>query len=289
MKTKLTASIATFFALTLALRAGLFVIDVGGNDRGWYDLNGMKNPQSRFSAYNVGETPIDDPGGVREIRSYMIFRVPDIGPSDAFTSASLRLWVTAVGYDSPDESETVEFFGATATEAEAFRGGTAGVSGFEDLGSGDVFGEVTVRPTQLASFVSTELNEAFLDFINANRGKEVVIGGAMSTLSSPLAERVFSGSSTATRDGVTLMLTTHEPNPVARPIIQLRPSVSGSLRLAWPAELENFVLQAAPFANGSGTSEWSNVEGEPSVVGNFRVMDVPFGDSSRLFRLRSRD
>jgi uncharacterized repeat protein (TIGR01451 family) len=70
--------------------------------------------------------------------------------------------------------------------------------------------------------------------------------------------------------------------PVATLHIQL-PSPA-SVRVSWPVELTNHVLQYS--TNLTPPGAWSNIVSSPQIVGNQRVVDEPPTNSAKFFRLK---
>jgi hypothetical protein len=112
------------------------VITLDAVDSGFYFANGGHNPRSKTISRSIR----------KEHRSFVLFDLSSL--NGEIKSATLRLFNPEVseflhGYVSPHPTETLNIFDVT-TAASAIIGNTAGVGGFEDLGSGVLYGSKVV-------------------------------------------------------------------------------------------------------------------------------------------------
>jgi hypothetical protein len=156
-----------FFALGAVLGVACGHTQAGTlntSDRGWYDSSGKHDPSN--DNYVAGTVP-----GV----TYHDFFVFDLsGVSTPLTSASL----VAVNPSSAGGTATYTLYDVT-TSVTSLINGTGGVAAFDDLGSGTVYGSVTVTDAT-NTFVSVALNADGLAALNAHLGGTFAIGGALS-------------------------------------------------------------------------------------------------------------
>ena len=101
------------------------------------------------------------------------------------TSATLRLFnpevsATLHGYVSPDPTETLNIYEVTTTAADV-TGNTAGLAGFDDLGSGQLYGTREVSALDNGTVVEVVLNDAAVAAMNSATGL-FLVGGALGTI-----------------------------------------------------------------------------------------------------------
>lgn len=158
-------------ASLLVSSASAVTLDLTATDTGWYDSFGFHDTTN--TNYVTGQ-------GFDLTRSFFVFdALPVFGGS--ITSATLKITNPAFGYDSPDASETISFnaFGGSIT---GLLDGSAGVSGFDDLGDGTVYGGGTVTASDNGTTLTFTLNTDFLTALQAASGGSIAIGGALTSL-----------------------------------------------------------------------------------------------------------
>ena len=157
-------------------------------DQGWYNQNGTHNPSN--INYLVGES------NGTEFRNFFTFDLSSFG---SITNATLRVYLldsppaADVGYDSNDPFETWSLWDV-ATPIDTITSGSAGVAGFNDLGSGTSYGSVNVTASDMGSYVEVDLNAAALASMNS-ASDMWALGGSITTLTLGLSdEEVFAYS-----------------------------------------------------------------------------------------------
>ncbi len=105
---------------------------------------------------------------------------------------------------SPDPTETLNFYDVT-TPAADITGNLAGIAGFNDLGSGTLFGTRTVSSADSGQLLSISLNTSAITALNGGTGL-FVIGGALGTISGPADQYVFGFSMASFVDNHTRQL-----------------------------------------------------------------------------------
>lgn len=178
----LLRNVAVITALASAAPAAMITVDA--TDSGAFHSNGTHLPtnQNFLTGKFLGS----------ERRSFLAFDLS--GVAGTINSATLRLFnpevsATLHGYVSPDATETLNFFDVT-TDAASIISNTAGVMGFDDLGSGTLFGSRTVSAADNGSVIEIVLNGAALAALNSSDGM-FLFGGALSTLNGSADQYVF--------------------------------------------------------------------------------------------------
>jgi len=128
-----------------------------------------------------------------ERRSFFAFDLSGI--AGTVTAAKLRLHNPELsafirGYVSPDANEALAFWDV-ATLAASLLDGSAGVSGYADLGGGTLFGTRSVSAADNGTVIEIDLNAAALAALNAAAGGDFLIGGALTSLSGNADQYVF--------------------------------------------------------------------------------------------------
>ena len=159
------------------------IITLDAIDSGSYQASGLHNPSIENYLTGIFLT---------EHRSFVLFDLSSI--EGAIRSATLRLFNPEVseflhGYVSPDPTETLNIYDVT-TSPTAITGNTAGVGGFEDLGSGELYGSRVVSAADNGFVVEIILNTAALADLNSAGGL-FLFGGGLGTLSGAADQHVF--------------------------------------------------------------------------------------------------
>jgi hypothetical protein len=127
-----------------------------------------------------------------ERRSFFLFDLSSI--TGTINSATLRLHNPEVsaflhGYVSPSPTETLNLYDVTTAAAD-ITGGTAGIGGFGDLGSGVLYGSRTVSAADNGTVVEIALNSSGIADLLTSSGL-FLLGGALSSISGPPDQYVF--------------------------------------------------------------------------------------------------
>ncbi len=166
--------------------AGATVVTLNATDSGWYDSNGTHTATN--TNYIVGQS-----GAPRQLRNFFVFNLASV--SQVITGATLVLTngisSRGPGYNSPDASETYTLFDV-ATSVPTLQAGGSGLTGiFADLGGGTIQGSRTMTAADNFLNVPITLNAAGIAKLNAFRGTQVALGGAVTTLSGGADQVVF--------------------------------------------------------------------------------------------------
>ena len=170
--------------ITAPAQAGVTVIDTF--DQGWYRDNGVHFTE--LENYLVGNSVPDDPF---EYHNFFVFDLTTIDTE--IVSLTLSAFNPASGTTTPDPSETWMLWDFTSDIADLI-GGTAGVAGWVDLGSGTRYGSREVLSTETDVLIDVDLNAAAVADANAATGLWA-IGGSITTLDGdPFSEEFIFGS-----------------------------------------------------------------------------------------------
>lgn len=144
-------------------------------DSGWYDVNGFHDPNN--TNYIVGDCSFGC--GISEFRDFFVFNLA--GVSSNIVRATFSIEEPGFGYSSANPTETYTLFdygGSIAT----LTAGTGGVTAFNDLGSGTMFGSQTTAFTASVMRFEIAFNAAGVAALNAAAGGNFAFGGANTTL-----------------------------------------------------------------------------------------------------------
>jgi hypothetical protein len=132
-----------------------------------------------------------------ELRDLFVFDVS--GFPGTITSALLHL-ATAPNdqayYGNNSLSETFSLFDVT-TDTLTLTVGSPGAAGYDDLGSGTIYGGVTAVKGQVGPVIDVPLNAAGVEYLNDASG-EAVFGGAITTLAKGAEHEYLFNSTGAT-------------------------------------------------------------------------------------------
>ncbi|HEY7087305.1 MAG TPA: PEP-CTERM sorting domain-containing protein [Tepidisphaeraceae bacterium] len=162
--------------LASAARAG--TMTVTASKTGFYSNGGFHS--SGNSNYEIGD--VEDNFILRDFAS---FSLPTLPAGQGVISATLT--VTTATVSTSDPSETATFYDVTtpfSTLSPSYSSGSAtGLSVYDDLGSGTIYGSQVYFPSDLPGGTKTiTLNSAAVADINAALGHSFSIGGAVTTL-----------------------------------------------------------------------------------------------------------
>lgn len=211
---KLFLTAITFVALGLAsatvMRAD--TITINASDKGHYDNTGIHNSANKnYSA------------GLSQFRDYFSFNLS--GVTGTVTSATISLYNPSVANDGNDGySGTPGAFTLydVLTPATHLSDNHSGIDGgpfiYNDLGTGVVYGTVSVSTADNGTFVTINLNAAALAALNANSGTFSVGGDLSGNPSGLIFGYTFNSfPPTATQ----LVLQTNAPSAVPEPTTML--------------------------------------------------------------------
>jgi hypothetical protein len=153
-------------------------------DSGFYFDNGTHNPG--IENYLTGLF------NEEEHRSFFVFDLSSI--AGTIEAATLRLFnpevsATLHGYVSPDPTETLNIYDVSTPAADITLN-AAGVEGFDDLGSGILYGSTTVSAADNGTVVEIALGGAAIADLNAATGL-LLLGGALDTIGGTSDQYVF--------------------------------------------------------------------------------------------------
>jgi hypothetical protein len=171
----LQIALAGFALVLLPLQAGAFTLDAV--DFGVYPHDGTHSPDPPVALYRTGNC---EPCA-EEWRSFFVFDLSVPGTTPAIvTAASLRL--DTLLYDSPDDSETIEFFDVStpiATLTSGAGNATDNIAIFDDLGGGTSYGSRAYSEADENLVREIELDAAAVAAINAALGGSFAIGASL--------------------------------------------------------------------------------------------------------------
>jgi hypothetical protein len=142
-------------------------------DRGWYTDAGVHDPSN--TTYAVGY--FNDPSGSHEYRNFFVFNLASIPKPIA--SATLTLLNPRYYGDSAGENYELH---DVDTSIPSLIAGTGGIAAFDDLGTGVVYGDVTISAADNGAVVSIPLNSSAIAAMNNTTGP-FAMGGLLTTLS----------------------------------------------------------------------------------------------------------
>lgn len=148
--------VAVFFGASLKLDAAVINVEAAG--RGWIETNNSNNGNTPTNNYLAGS--IDSP-----FRNHFDFAIPSF--TGALDSASFVL---------RNDFQTESHAGATHTYS-LYSLGAYGSYNFSDIGSGTVYGSVTISSVGI---VSVTLNASAIADISAAQGSTFSLGGVHS-------------------------------------------------------------------------------------------------------------
>lgn len=178
-------SIAAILSVVLCMTARSTAGTIVASDAGFYFDTGFHSSTSENY----------DSDGVTH--DFFVFNLA--GVSGTVTSASLMIFNPPVGYSGPSAGLPFDVFdvstGVSALEASHASNDPSGVTIYNDLGSGTLYGTQTVSQADDNNYVTVNLDSAALAAINAAVGQEIAFGGALQSPSS--TEFIFGFSNTA--------------------------------------------------------------------------------------------
>jgi hypothetical protein len=156
------------------------VVTVDAFDSGSYDARGNTNPWD--TDYYTGLTPESywDPNARGEHRSYFAFDLSGLTQDDDVLGAQFNVY--AADRYSSMAFETLQLSEVTTPVDELVAGAPGSVNIFEDLGDGNVLGLRDVWSTEAFKDITIELNAEAVASLNAARGEQFALGGAISSI-----------------------------------------------------------------------------------------------------------
>lgn len=168
-------------------------------DRGRYLATGYHDTSGH--SYAIGS-----PGELDYLSNhFMAFDLSGI--SEQILSAEFR--IDSPYYSSADPFETYKIYDITS-DMNSILDGSAGVAGFNDMQTGNLYGSIDVSSADNGTILSIQLNSMAIQEINNHLGGWFALGGTVSTLDfvNPRTEEIFGFSDPDDpTDGVSLVLT----------------------------------------------------------------------------------
>jgi hypothetical protein len=139
---------------------------IDASDRGWWRDDGNHN------ASNKNTITGQNGSGTDLFNSFFVFDLTSVPPS-SFTGATLRLEIE--NYYGPDASESLTIYDVS-TPTSVLTSSGSNVAVFNDLGSGNSYGNFTVLRTDEGSILEITLNNQALADIAATTGGFFAVG-----------------------------------------------------------------------------------------------------------------
>lgn len=201
---------------------------ISASDNGWYDNTGFH--QSPNTTVIAGECNTCDIDGT-DVLYFNNFFMFDLGAlaGQTVVSATLTLFGGNGWYGSDDPSETLGLFDYTGS-IDSLLDGTAGVAAFNDLGSGNSYGQTQVFGAnfELMPEVNITLSGDALAAINAalaSSDQRFAIGGSLlSIVTGGAAETLYNASFFETAGQLSLNTSTV---PVPGSLVLLGTAIAG--------------------------------------------------------------
>jgi len=160
-------------ASILSLTTPSGVQNINWTDRGWYRQDGLHNPAN--DNYIAGLCCF---GGELVHRDWFVFDLPG---GDPVLGASLTVFMPSDGYFSIFAAETYVLRDVT-TDLGQLVAGTGGLTSFNDLADGNVYGIRTITPATEGTDITIPLNAAAIAAINAAGSGLFAMGGSLSAV-----------------------------------------------------------------------------------------------------------
>jgi hypothetical protein len=209
--------LALFTLLLVAQNAAATLIQVNASDSGFYNQSGNHIP--------TNETYITGLLAGNQDRSFLVFDLSSV--LGIITGATLHLYnpgnlgICCNGYASPDATENLQLFDVSTPIPTLLAGGAGHTAIYDDLGSGNVYGQIEMSAADNDSIVQIKLNAAALAALNAAAGHTFALGGGLASIEGTANQYVFGFSTDAfalqdvRRLDLTLVQTVSEPSPLA--------------------------------------------------------------------------
>ncbi len=196
-------------SLALACTAKAQIV-LNSTDRGWYDSTGFHTTNNDNYAAGLFSN--------LEFRNFFVF---DLGAvTGTILSAELRIFSPGSSFQSNDARETLSLFD-TSTSIASLTNGTAGMTAFNDLGSGTLLGSTQFSAANDGAFTAISLNASAISLLQGAIGNSFALGGALSTLGNSADQLLFatSGDFDFSPTDIRLSLVTSQGNftPVPEP------------------------------------------------------------------------
>ncbi|MEI8196208.1 MAG: hypothetical protein WCI73_09895, partial [Phycisphaerae bacterium] len=150
-------------------------------DDGWWDNTGLHSSTNKN--YITGQNSTNN------FRSYYVFNLAAV--TQPIAGAQLNIANPTNGFSSPDPTETLSIYDVSTPLATLEASGSGLTAIYNDLGTGSVFGSQTVSTASNGQFVPITLNAAGIAALNAVRGQQVALGGALTTVVGTSLQFVF--------------------------------------------------------------------------------------------------
>jgi len=165
---------------------------------GWWNATGLHD--STNSNYIAGHSSSGN-----HLRNFFVFDLGTVSPS--ILSAQLRVANPPNGFNSVDPTETYTSFDVATPLSTLVASGAGQTAIFDDLGTGTPLGSQTVSVADNGQTVTIDLNADGVSYLNAARGSQVALGGAITTLSGTSVQSVFAYSGSGYSRKLSLSLT----------------------------------------------------------------------------------
>ena len=165
-KTLLVSMTLVVFCFGAANVARADFVALGNTDSGWYDSTGFHDSTNKnYIAGNLAGTTF---------HNYFVFSLS--GVSGTITSAHISLVAAAV-----NGSGTFFLHDVTTAPSDLSADHTNGIDIFNDLGSGTLYGSMTVTPEDNFGLVIVNLNAAAIAALQSSGGGTFAVGGFFDT------------------------------------------------------------------------------------------------------------
>jgi hypothetical protein len=139
---------------------------IDASNRGWWRNDGYHDASNKNTITGQGST------GSQRFNSFFVFDLTSVLPG-SITNATLRLEIE--NYYGPDTSESLTAYNVSTPISVLTSSGT-NVAVFDDLGSGNSYGDFTVLPANVGSILEITLNSQALADIGAATGGYFAVG-----------------------------------------------------------------------------------------------------------------
>jgi hypothetical protein len=166
-------------------------------DTGWYDSTGYHSPSNPnyVAGQQVGNPLWND---------FFVFSVPVLNAP----LVAAELQVNTYGVASPTNNVIYQLQDVTTPIATLVAGGTGLTNIYDDLGSGTVYGDRTIRTNDSYRFISIPLNQSLRTAVAAASGGQFAMGGSVINLDGDTNDNIYAfGYSSGLPTDVQLVLT----------------------------------------------------------------------------------
>lgn len=174
--TNLRTNILNYLRQTQSVERTLSAVRTGGfRSGGDHQAANTSYFTGRYVAQNANAT-------ATETRSFFVFQIPDLRPGDRIVRAELLAHNPSGGFFSYEPTETLRLNHVSTPSAIFHTDTTAAAEVFIDLGDGVEFGSRTFTSADDDKLIGVPLNAAFRNYASLRGGREIVIGGEVTTV-----------------------------------------------------------------------------------------------------------